>query len=147
LLPGITNPAFQRFHLPVGLLERKMAQMLDSMAARNGLPTACREPCQPIRTCTSWSTDRPSGRPVGHSILHRSLRMPKTVSGDTTDIRRALRAQIVFPRHARLSSRFTLIGGTTNANTNARRIIELRTLHHTENTLPASQRRQRLAQA
>jgi len=62
------------------------------------------------------------------------------------DIRRELRAQIFFPRHARLSSRFTLIGGTTNAKANAQRIIERRTLHHTENTLPIDEDRKLLAQ-
>lgn len=62
------------------------------------------------------------------------------------DTRRELRAQIFFPRHARLSSRFTLIGGTTNAKANAQRIIERRTLHHTENTLPIDEDRKLLAQ-
>jgi hypothetical protein len=62
------------------------------------------------------------------------------------DIRRELRAQIFFLRHAQLSSRFTLIGGTTNAKANAQRIIERRTPHHTENTLPIDEHRKLLAQ-
>ena len=106
------------------------------MAGRSGWPTVYRDPCPPIRMCTSWLADCPSGHPADHSIARRSLRTLKTVGRDTMDIRRELRAQIFFPRHARLSSRFTLIGGTTNAKANAQRIIDQRTLHHTENTLP-----------
>jgi hypothetical protein len=116
------------------------------MDGQNGWPRVYPDPCPPIRMCTSWLADCPSGHPADHSIALRSLRTLKTVSGDTMDIRRELRAQIFFPRHARLSSRFTLIGGTTNAKANAQRIIERGTLHHTENTLPIDEDRKLLAQ-
>ena len=108
------------------------------MAGRSGWPKVYRDLCPPIRMCTSWLADCPSGHPADHSIVRRSSRTLKTASVDTMDIRTELRAQIFFPRQAQLSSRFTLIGGTTNAKANSRRIIELRTLHHTENTLPTS---------
>src|SRR5580692_5354904 len=88
-----------------------MAHMLGSMVARNGSPTVCREPCQPIRTCTSQSTHCPSGRPVGPSIARRSSRMLKTTTGDTRDIQRELREQIAFPRHAQLSLLLYADGG------------------------------------
>jgi hypothetical protein len=102
LLPEITNLAFQRFHLSPEVLAWKMVQMLDSMAARSGSPTAYRELCPPIRTCTSSSTHYPSGHPLDPSIFRRSSKMRTTISGDTRGIRRELHEQIVF-RHAQQS--------------------------------------------
>jgi len=136
LRPKISNLACQRFLLSAKLPCSTVALLLDSMGGRNGWPRVYRDLCPPIRMCTSWLAGCPSGHPTDHSIVHRSLRTLKTVSGDTMDTRREPRAQIFFPRHARLSSRFPLIGGTTNAKANAQRIIERRTPHHTENTLP-----------
>jgi hypothetical protein len=87
--------------------------LLQSMPARYGLPTVYQGRCPPIRKCTSpWTGCLTQ---VDQLVVRRNLRTLKTISEGTTDIRRELRARIVFPRHTRLSSCFTLIGGTTNA--------------------------------
>jgi len=112
LPPKISSLAFQAFLLLTAYLASKMV-LLQSMPARYGLPTVHQERCPPIRKCTSpWTGCLTQ---VDQSVVRRNLRTLKTISEGTTDIRRELHARIVFPRHTRLSSCFTLIGGTTNA--------------------------------